>query len=95
VKKSRNFPKISKPNGSPYKEPKTKHLLEMLVRAQKIQRQLDEVKPLYHELDEITFALVRVKERLESHGAVIVDNFAEKNTQFKTVGIRRYELKWR
>jgi hypothetical protein len=67
----------------------------MISRAQKIQLQLDQVKPLYQELDQITFALVAVKEKLASHGVVIVDNFAEKNTQFKTIGIKRYELKWR
>lgn len=78
-----------------YKEPTTKELIAMLARAKEIQSQLDEVKPLYRELDEITFSVIRVKERVEKHGAVLIDQYADKNTQFRNVAMKRFELKWK
>ena len=94
-KVKRSSPAITNPNGSPYKTPTPKELVLMMDRAKKIQFQLDEVKPLYQELDQITFALLPIKDKISRFGAVIVDNFAEKNTQFKTVGMKRFELKWK
>lgn len=86
-------PVISK-RSAVYKKPGDKAIRKMVNRARAITNQLDQVKPLYGELDEITFALLAVQKRLKDHGAVIVDRFADKNTAFKTVGIRRYELSW-
>jgi hypothetical protein len=58
------------------------------------------VRPLYSELDAITTALLGVHEdkhavaKLLKLGCVITDNFAEKNTVFRTTGIRRWQLSW-
>ncbi len=104
IRKSHKLPKLSdSPNKGPYKiKIKEKDLSKMLVRAEKIQLQLDQVRPLYRELDEITSALfnaslasTKMRAFLEKKGVALIDNFADKNTQFKTVAIKRYELRWR
>ena len=88
----RSFPPLQ---SKVYQAPTPKTVSKMVERARAITRQLDEVKPLYQELDEITLALTNVRHALHpKHGIVIVDNFKERNTQFKTVGIRRFEIKW-
>lgn len=83
-----------------YEPPRNgKEIAKLVDRARSIRQQLDEVKPLYHELDEITLALMNAKEALQRHGrqygVELIDNFAEKNSAFRTVAIRRFELKWR
>lgn len=65
----------------------------LIERARYIQSRLEQVKPLYGELDEITLLLIPVKEMLPQYGVTLEDNFKVKNTSFKAVGIRRYELK--
>lgn len=102
IRKSRELPKIAPPNGSVYTVPTSKDLDKMIRRAVQIQNQLDEVKPLYGELDQITSSLlnasivsVKLRSHLEKQKIVLVDNFAEKNTAFRTVALRRYELKWK
>lgn len=56
----------------------------------------DVVKPFYNELDQITLSLSTVKpEKLQRWGAVIVDNFEAKNTQFKTTAISRFTIEFK
>ena len=72
-----------------------RNIKKMIQRVGEIHEKLDEVKPLYNELDRITYALIHVeKKRLLRYGLTIVDNFEHKNTQFKVAAISRYELKW-
>lgn len=62
----------------------------------KIQAKLDQVKPLYQELDDLTVRLAdaNVKEVKEGDVVIhIVDNFATKNTAFKATGVKRFEAK--
>lgn len=83
-----------------YEAPKSAAEIGKLVhRARSIRQQLDEVKPLYNELDEITLALMNAQETLRKHGmkfgVELIDNFAEKNTAFRVARINRFELKWK
>lgn len=69
---------------------------ELLKRAVDIQKQLDAVKKLYGEMDEITTQLVEggfEMSELEQHKIMLVDNFKTKNTVFKVAGVKRFELK--
>jgi phosphomevalonate kinase len=69
--------------------------IERLVRrAKAINGQIIRVKALYRELDEITTALVPYAEEIPAHGALLVDNFEEKATAWKSVPFRRFELKF-
>lgn len=82
-----------------YKKASDKDVGRLVKRAYAISKQLDEVKPLYGELDEITHALLNVQAlkkngALEKYGVAIVDQYAEKNTAFRTVGIQRFKLNW-
>lgn len=93
--KLKKKPKASKV----YKKASDKEIGKLVKRAFLISKQLDEVKPLYHELDEITQALLNVQAlkkdgALEKYGVAIVDQFNEKNTVFRTVGIKRFQLNW-
>ncbi len=92
IRKSRKAPKIGPSNV--YELPGKKNVKKLVERARAISEQLDEVKPLYNELDQITLALSMVKDLLPKHGVTMVDNFSEKNTQFKVASFRRFELKW-
>lgn len=83
-----------------YAPPKSASEIGKLVnRARSIRQQLDEVKPLYNELDQITLALMNAQAIVRKHGdrfgVELVDNFADKNTAFRVAAIRRFELKWR
>lgn len=94
-------PQPSKRNPKPKEDPgefekelekeQEKEVTELVVEAQNIIASLETVKPLYSRLDAIT--LILKNHDLRRHGLAVVDNFAEKNSAFKTVGIRRYELK--
>lgn len=67
----------------------------LIQRAVEIQAILDQVKPLYKELDEIVVALANRGFRAGKHnGAVVVlvDNFDGKNTCFRATGVKRFEL---
>lgn len=73
-------------------------LVKLAKRALEIKMQLEEVKPLYEELDEITMQLVGAGathwvDRKTKLGFEIVDNFEKKNTCWRAHGIRRWELK--
>lgn len=65
-------------------------------RAIKIIELLDQIKPLYKELDEITMGLVQenfTSARVKGKTVTLADNFADKNSVFKAVAIKRFELK--
>lgn len=67
-----------------------------LKRAVEIHLDLEKVKPLYKELDEITLDLVKTgKTDFESLGikCQIVDNFLDKNTCYRMAFVKRFELK--
>lgn len=88
---SKTFPELK---SRVYKKPKSGDIKTLAKRARAIMKQLDEVKPLYRELDEITLALFGVGDKLRDFGLVVVDNFEEKNTMFKTSAFKRFDLKW-
>lgn len=92
IRKSRKQPKVGPSNV--YEIPNDKNVKKLVKRARAISAQLDEVKPLYNELDQITLALAMVKDKLPKHGVTMVDNFSAKNTQFKVASFRRFELRW-
>jgi hypothetical protein len=61
-----------------------------------IQKQLDEMKPLYKEIDELVCELVAANVttvEVKDQKVIILDNFSDKNTVFRTTGVKRYEAK--
>lgn len=64
----------------------------MRKRARELIDQIEAIKPLYKELDELTDKLFAAG-FVAGEGLAIVDNFAEKNTVWKASAIRRFELK--
>lgn len=65
---------------------------KLVERALTIQRILDQVKPLYNELDEITWHFANNMPDMSKFGIKIKDNFAKKNVAWKATGIRRFQL---
>jgi hypothetical protein len=74
-----------------------KKQIEMLAkRAAEVLAKLDEMKPLYNEIDKITEQLVAAGVENIAVGVAtlhVVDNFAAKNTVFKTTSVKRFEIK--
>ncbi len=69
-----------------------KEIERLLRRAKKIMSQIDSVKPLYSELDDILLTLA-VKFKFRGNDKFsIQDQFKNKNTAFKTVSMSRYRL---
>ena len=66
-----------------------REITKLEVEAENIQAALADTKKLYDRLDEITHILGNQK----LTRFVIVDNFAEKNTVFRTTSVKRFELK--
>lgn len=64
---------------------------EMINRAIEIIDTLEETKPLYAELDQITQKLVDAGFSSEG-GLALVDKFEAKNTAWKSAAFRRFEL---
>lgn len=65
------------------------------LRAMEILKQLEKVKPLYAELDEIAQDMAKTKIPCIAIGRkhlFLKDNFAERNTAWKSTAIRRFEL---
>lgn len=75
-------------------EPSNREIERLVERAMEISEHLSDVKLLYNELDRITIALSRVPDKLGDYGVTVIDNFADKNTQFKIAAISRFSLKW-
>jgi hypothetical protein len=68
----------------------------LLTRADAIMTVLENDKPLYEELDNITLQLKALGFEQGAIGTrllALVDNFAEKNTAFRPCGVKRFELK--
>ena len=72
----------------------------LLRRVKELQDQLETIKPIYAELDELMGEIGKIA----NHGAefidestqlvyTVVDNFAEKNVAFKACGVKRFEVK--
>lgn len=72
-------------------------LKNLVTRASEIQQILEQVKPLYAELDAITMELAMHSEGKPFTSAgrqvIIEDNFESKNSSWKSVAIRRFVLK--
>lgn len=68
-----------------------------LARAVEIKAQLESVKPLYEELDAVTMRAseaLRLSKTVDVNGVkvTLIDNFESKNTVFRPVGVKRFEL---
>lgn len=70
-----------------------KQIEQLAKRAAEVLAQLDEMKPLYNELDKLTDELVKLNGVGGIGDLVLIDNFLTKNTVFKTTSVKRYELK--
>ena len=55
--------------------------------------ELESIKYLYEQLDNLSIALKYHNEFIKKYGITVVDNFEMKNTFWKSQPIRRYELK--
>lgn len=63
----------------------------LLKRAEKIQKDLEEVKSLYNERDDIIDGLIKLKFKANKK-FVLIDNFKKKNFAFKTACFNRFTL---
>lgn len=70
------------------------YLKKLIAKAKRLQVQLEQVKPMYSELDQITAIIVKNKSKAERHGVKVVDNFALRNTQFKVAHFKRFDLRF-
>ncbi len=76
---------------------KAKRANEVVNRIAAIKDQLELVKPLYEELDDLTEELLEVAEvnqtlKTDDNRLVtLIDNFADKNTVFRSAAVRRFE----
>lgn len=61
-------------------------------RIKEIKFEMERIKPLYSELDELTDMLVGLDLNLSKYGIAIQDNFESKNTAWKSTAMRRFEL---
>lgn len=75
---------------------KNKQIEELAKRAARVLAQLEDMKPLYNEMDKITEEFLKSgldQVCVEGFTIQLVDNFHSKNTVFKTTSVKRYELK--
>lgn len=71
-------------------------IVKLVARAIEINKELEKIKPLYAELDLITIQLMKLNFTNAFHNGksvLLVDNFKEKNTCFRTTSVKRFELK--
>lgn len=72
-------------------------LERLLSRAFDINKVLESTKPLYEELDQLTVELRNQlgdnEVTLNGYAFKVEDNFAEKNTVFRPVGVKHFQLK--
>lgn len=61
-------------------------------RIKEIKSEMERIKPLYGELDELTDMLIGLDLNLSKYGIAIQDNFESKNTAWKSTAMRRFEL---
>jgi len=72
-----------------------KRAIQIARRYLKLQQFVEKVKIVYNELDQLAVELnsLKVKRiKLRNIEVRVVDNFAEKNTVFRPVGIKRFQL---
>lgn len=76
------------------------NLQALLARAVQIKAQLEAVKPLYDELEQVTLSIVNAHLAAGAEATVptghvvqVVDNFAGANTVFRPAAVKRFELK--
>lgn len=60
-------------------------------RAKMLLSQIEKLKNYYNELDQLTVDLKKSGFK-SSDGLTLIDNFNRKNTVYKAVGIKRYQL---
>lgn len=69
---------------------------KILRRIMYIQKKIMEMGPLYKELDDLTFQLVKSRKKKfdfnQKVEARLFDNFSESNTKFKATAVRRWEI---
>lgn len=69
---------------------------KLIKRAIVIKAQLEQIKPLYRELDEIVAVLAAAgfsSGIIDKRLVILVDNFEDKNTCFRVARVNRYELR--
>lgn len=72
--------------------------MEIVNRIAAIKSQLEAVKPLYEELDELTTDLGEVAEvnqtlaTNDGRFVTLIDNFAEKNVVYRPAAVRRFDV---
>lgn len=73
----------------------TKKIKALAKQAAEVMEKLDSMKPLYNELDQLVNALMEagLEPGQDHYGLTLIDNFAAKNTVFRTTSVKRYELK--
>lgn len=73
-------------------------VMGLVERIKDLKDQLEQVKPLYAELDDLIIELgeeVEIGETLKTDDdrfVTLIDNFADKNTVFKVAGVRRFDV---
>ena len=78
------------------KPSKTKIVQNLVARAAEISLILEDTRPLYRELDDITLKLIELEvfhAYADGLQMTLVDNFAEKNTGFRVARFKRYDIK--
>jgi hypothetical protein len=70
----------------------SKRINSLIKRATELVEQIEAVKPMYKELDELTDRLFSLG-FVSGNGLSLVDNFESKNTAWKASAFRRFELK--
>lgn len=71
-----------------------KQVSQLAAEAAEVITKLEEAKALYSRLDALTDQLNGACPKLlAKHGVQVVDNFASKNTVWKSSAVRRFELK--
>lgn len=80
--------------------PSQRRAVRLAKQAFTLQQEIEEAKGLYAQMDEITGELLndRISEVIFTQDGVryvleVVDNFAEKNTVFRSAAVRHYEIK--
>lgn len=64
----------------------------LILKAKRLQRKIDALKPLYAELEAVTDQLRKAGFKA-GHGLTLIDNFKNKNVAYRTTSIRRFELR--
>lgn len=76
----------------------TQKLMEITHRLLRIKEQLDAIRPLYEERDQLTAELTSIvgagnEAKAGENVVAVVDNFADRNTVFRPASVSRFEVK--